>query len=261
MKVRLLSDLHLNRNNNKYLPIYKNDNVLTIIAGDVSNDINMTKTWLENNFKNVIFIEGNHIATSDNNKYSLKKLYSKYKKTFPINSNYCFLQNNYKVIDDYVFVGCTLWTDFSFVNTNNDNPWQTAIDYFDHSPTGKTFFRNWLGKKCHAHPKYFKKEFNKSIKFLKKTFKKFHDKKIFLIIHHPPSPQAIVKKYADWKYLSTTIVDIEPLIKNNPQIKYILHGHVHQSWNYNIGSTKVYCNPLGVEDENPQFKKDLIIEI
>jgi hypothetical protein len=38
---------------------------------------------------------------------------------------------------------------------------------------------------------------------------------------------------------------------------------VHQSHDYEINGVRILCNPLGrvEENENPNFKKDLIIEV
>ena len=42
-----------------------------------------------------------------------------------------------------------------------------------------------------------------------------------------------------------------------------LHGHTHESFDYNIKNTRVVCNPRGYinsPDLNKSFNKDLIID-
>jgi len=44
-------------------------------------------------------------------------------------------------------------------------------------------------------------------------------------------------------------------------VKLWIHGHTHDSFDYNIGDTRVVCNPVGYYKENDTWKKDLVIEI
>jgi hypothetical protein len=49
----------------------------------------------------------------------------------------------------------------------------------------------------------------------------------------------------------------------------LIHGHTHDSFDYNIGKCRVVCNPRGYPRsrdmasgyENPNFRSDLIIEV
>jgi len=64
--------------------------------------------------------------------------------------------------------------------------------------------------------------------------------------HHAPSSQSV----AEW-YKGDTIMngafrsDLEEFIMDRPQIRYWLHGHMHNNSNYWIGETRVVCNPRG----------------
>ena len=64
--------------------------------------------------------------------------------------------------------------------------------------------------------------------------------------HHAPSSQSV----AEW-FKSDTIMngafrsDLEEFIQDRPQIKYWLHGHMHNNSNYWVGETRVVCNPRG----------------
>jgi hypothetical protein len=39
--------------------------------------------------------------------------------------------------------------------------------------------------------------------------------------------------------------DLTDFILDRPQIKAWTHGHTHELFDYNIGSTRVICNPRG----------------
>jgi hypothetical protein len=40
-----------------------------------------------------------------------------------------------------------------------------------------------------------------------------------------------------------------------------VHGHVHASFDYRIGDTRVLANPQGHGDENPAFRPGLVVEV
>ena len=40
-----------------------------------------------------------------------------------------------------------------------------------------------------------------------------------------------------------------------------VHGHVHDSFDYQVGRTRVVSNPKGYEHENPSFVPGLVVEV
>jgi Icc-related predicted phosphoesterase len=104
-------------------------------------------------------------------------------------------------------------------------------------------------------------EFKKSLKFLKKTLKKFANKKVIVIVHHCVSKKAIVEKYLNYRYSNMVISELDKFFTKFDNIKLIVHGHTHASVNYQLGNIKVYCNPLGRHNENPFFNKNLFIDV
>jgi predicted phosphodiesterase len=110
MRLRVLSDLHLEDNDIKSIPVYDaNENdILTIVAGDLGGDLEKNCQYLTSNFSNCIFIGGNYICANPNNPRTIEQIREYYRQHFPVNNNITFLEKEYKIIDDYVFVGCTL---------------------------------------------------------------------------------------------------------------------------------------------------------
>jgi predicted phosphodiesterase len=107
MRLRIVSDLHLNKNGDDKPTFDINDDVLTIIAGDVSKNIDETYEYIHSNFKRAIFVEGNHLLYKNDN-IPIQDKYDELRKMFPIESDLTFLQNNYKIVGDYIFIGATL---------------------------------------------------------------------------------------------------------------------------------------------------------
>ena len=42
-----------------------------------------------------------------------------------------------------------------------------------------------------------------------------------------------------------------------------MHGHTHSSFDYVVPgtSTRIACNPMGYDDENPGFDSDMVVEV
>lgn len=72
-------------------------------------------------------------------------------------------------------------------------------------------------------------------------------KKLVVISHHAPSTQSIAAKYSsdptkmNYAYCS----QLDEFIHERPEIKLWIHGHTHDGFDYNIGETRVVCNPRG----------------
>ena len=61
MKIRILSDLHLDVNS-KYPFSLKDKDTFTILCGDTSGDPEITKKWIDDNIKSGVFVCGNHLV-------------------------------------------------------------------------------------------------------------------------------------------------------------------------------------------------------
>jgi hypothetical protein len=117
MKFQLVSDLHLDVNINHPFSLPSSD-IFTVIAGDVSAYMNDTVKWINSNVKNGVFIEGNHIGYN-NKKHSIQYWETQLEKAFPIDANVSYLRNNFKIVDDVVFVGGILFTDYKLDGESN----------------------------------------------------------------------------------------------------------------------------------------------
>jgi predicted phosphodiesterase len=105
MKIRILSDIHININH-RLAPKYNKDNILTLIAGDISKNTRDTIRYINKNFNDTIFIEGNHLFYD--HLIPINKKYEILHKKFPQSSNQTFLEQDYKVYQNHVIIGATL---------------------------------------------------------------------------------------------------------------------------------------------------------
>lgn len=264
MQIRVISDLHIDINSNIPLEYNKDDGIFTVIAGDISGKAEWTERWLGNNIGSGLFIEGNHIGYSDER--TIQELNTRYSIKYPIDSNVSYIHNAYKEVDGVLFVGATLWTDFkyktdhdpSMVEENKSIARMYMNDYrLNHVYGADGEYRN-------LDPDDVEKFNKESFGIIKKTVEANSWKKIVVVTHHAPSRMSISPRYGDEKTNPCYVNELEQFILDHPQIKLWIHGHMHDSFDYMIGTTRVLCNPRGYEelgDGNKTFDKDLIVEV
>lgn len=259
MKIRILSDIH-NDVNYKYPFRLADVDKFTIVAGDISGSVNDTIKWVNDNMRNGIIIGGNHSGYSESKK-SLQEIDRELADYYKLSDNVSYLQNAYKIIDDIVFIGATLWTDFKLYG-ENFQIWdmQNAIKYMNDYKYNHYENDEMIRL---LRPEDTLNMFNKSFEFIKNTVEKFKDKKIIVITHHAPSIKSIHSKYLNGYANACYASNLEQFILDNPNIKLWVHGHVHNNFDYMIGDTRVICNPRGYEmyQENFEFNSDLEVEV
>jgi Icc-related predicted phosphoesterase len=82
--------------------------------------------------------------------------------------------------------------------------------------------------------------------------------KVVVVGHHAPSNQSIKPKYRDDAIMNGAYSsDLSEFILDHPKIKFWIHGHTHDVFDYMIGPTRVLCNPrgyFGYEQRAYEFK-------
>lgn len=261
MKFRIFSDLHINinKNNNLLKELQRNtsDDVLNIIAGDISGNCFETIKWIQNYCKKALFVSGNHELAAYDDTNAIQEV-SNHFRNFLRSFQYYYLQNDFIGFDDILFVGCTLFTDYEYGEYHNEYNQHLALNYLNDFRFGDYLID---GKKYQLMPYHYKDLFNKSFEFLKNTIEKYKDYKIVVITHHGCSSKSISDKYQNHKLNASFISDLDDFILNHQQIKYWIHGHLHSNSDYKIGNTRIICNPLGYINENTNFNPNLILEL
>ncbi len=83
-----------------------------------------------------------------------------------------------------------------------------------------------------------------------------------VLTHHMPSIKSVNAKWAGDITNCFFYTNLEDIIKVK-QPKFWVHGHTHSPFDYQIGKTRVYCNPFGYprENENPGFWSRIVVEV
>jgi Icc-related predicted phosphoesterase len=86
---------------------------------------------------------------------------------------------------------------------------------------------------------------------------------VVVLGHHAPSFQSVHERYKhDWMMNGGYVSDLDDFILSQEKIKYFIHGHVHNSFDYMIGQCRVVCNPHGYGNENiTNFDPNLVIDV
>jgi predicted phosphodiesterase len=252
MRLHILSDLHIEFGDIK-LPKVSSD--IIVLAGDIhigTKGLN----WIKNKFKNkkVIYVLGNHEYY-----YNIIPELADVLKRKSEGTNIHVLENEELVIDNVVFLCCTLWTDFKLYDDT-----VSAIN------CSKSMMNDY--KLIRVMPGYryldtsdvidFHEE---SFEWLNKKVKEHCDKKIVIVTHNGPSIKSCLPIYKNDLLTASFVSNLEGFIKKS-NISLWIHGHTHNSADYMVGDTRIICNPRGYyrdfdTNENVGFKYDLTIKV
>lgn len=139
-------------------------------------------------------------------------------------------------VDDVLFIGSTLWTDF----LGNDEMSKRYVQFGlnDYRLIGVDHVKK-------ITPDFIYQEHKMSLAFIEDKVKQTKADKIVIFTHMAPSLKSLNKQHVgnglDGAYAS----DLEGFIQANPKIKVWVHGHTHQREDYKVGDTRILANQLG----------------
>jgi len=229
MNIGILSDLHVEFE--EYSEPFPECDVL-VLAGDLHDAQPSEHRRLLNNkinnFNNpIIRIKGNH------------EFYNTIESTINYNPmDDCFI----KVIDNIVFICAIGWSNPSDLSWNNTN------DKYINGITLKRI-REW--SKLHW-------------KFIEDSLELYRRQDTVVVTHYLPSERSVAPRFIG-NFLNPSFVSAhDELIKEYKPLLWI-HGHTHDSFDYNIGETRVVCNPRGYakngRNENDQFQPYKVVNV
>ncbi|MGY3581901.1 putative phosphohydrolase [Bradyrhizobium sp. USDA 4341] len=174
------------------------------------------------------------------------------------------------VIDGVRFVGATLWTDFRLfglgtlpqamaeaeVGLNDSRKIRTYENRNGKLPSGTRFRRARRFTPEHAMRRHERER-----RYLEKKLQESFDGPTVVVTHHGISPLSVPTRFKSDPLSPAFSSDLTSLV-NTYQPTLWLHGHVHDSFDYRIGSTRVVCNPTGYNHEpNPQYREGFVIDL
>ncbi len=247
--IQYISDIHLeyykdieidNLVKNKIIPIAP----ICVLAGDIGYPFEKSYEYflekISKKFIHVFIIHGNHEYYQIKHKKTMNEMLEKTKDITNKIHNLHFLDNSYYDLDEYRFVGTTLWSII-------ENPEFTVND--------SKQIKEFTVEKCNDL-------YAKNIIFIDDILKKsvIDNKKVIMITHHLPSFKLIDIKYAKYKeYNQCFASNCEDFIVK-PIICWIF-GHTHSPVNMLINNIPCIANPIGYPGENLNINFNKTIEI
>ncbi len=261
MRVSLVSDLHL-----EFCPISLPAGETLLLAGDImtAKQLSHPETLMEfiqffsevsSGYKQVYYIMGNHEHYHHRFENTLEKLRS-FLEQWP---NVRLLNNETVALTEKVnLFGGTLWT-----NYNNEDPNAMLVArqcMNDHRCIGYQTTRKFQPQDALAE--HYNTRFE-----LEKALAASPDKEFMVMTHHCPTFKSISPKYGNDPLNHAFSSELSAFILDNPRIKWWVHGHTHDSFDYMVGDCRVMCNPRGytrsqtVPPENKAFNPDFSFEV
>lgn len=167
-------------------------------------------------------------------------------------------------LDDVLFIGGTLWTDF-----NNGDPLamfhaKTAMN--DYHAIRNTASGN-SGGTYKFIPEHTFRDHGRMVQYIRHVIANRReqgktDARVIMIGHHAPSLQSIAEEYQGQDLMNANFAsDLSELILDSPEIALWIHGHTHNNFDYQVGSTRIVCNPrgyVGYESRTHKWKPQII---
>lgn len=231
MQVRIVSDLH---NDISDTPVsLPQDNVPVLVCGDVSNNIDDGIEWIRENVRQGFVVAGNHDSLYGG--LPIEDVHARLREAFPKDGPVVFLENDHVVQGDTVIVGATLWSEAEAQ--------QVSPGLFRMNDYNLGFVRNPDGSTRPFTPEEAHKRNKATLDYLSAICKKYPDKNIVVMTHHPPTERSLPanERGQGSEYAN----NLEAFIAAHPNIKVWAHGHVHEASNYQIGNCRVVSNPRG----------------
>lgn len=253
MKLHILSDLHLSVS--EFQPPCTGADLI-VLAGDIARPA-QALAWASALGKPVLYVPGNHEFYGSSPQATLGTL-----RALSAGTGVTILSDEQIVIGGVRFLGSTLWTDFELYGAGDglrDAQEQGAAMLRDFSrirldPPDEGLFQPHHSRALHL----------RSRAWLAARLAEPFAGNTVVITHHAPSPRSVHPRFAESPINPCFVSDLEPLMSGE-HARLWIHGHTHNSFDYQVQGTRVLCNPRGYcpgsMTENPTFDPALVVDL
>jgi predicted phosphodiesterase len=261
MKIQIASDLHLDFLEHRfpdYRAIERTDADVLVIAGDIhrhTRAIAAFRDWQAP----VIYVHGNHEPYGAHYGETVRAM-----RLASAGTNVHYLECDVYVQDGVRFLGCCMWTDYRLI------PQETlgAMEEAEKCLNDHRLIRTDEGLLTARDAAWMHAQ---SRTWLERKLEEPFDGATVVITHHAPHARSIHPRFAESRLNPAFVSDLTPLVR---KADLWIHGHVHDSFDYQVDGTRVIANPRGyalnyknaaslevLDWENPRFIPDLVIDL
>ena len=274
MKIRVLSDLHLECDEPEVIPHAQAD--LIVLAGDIHNHAEGIR-WAAETFADsvpIVYVPGNH-EYYDGEFGALEVAM----RDAASSVEHVHYLNNAALVDPggrWRVLGTTLWTDFELFGASSEAvdasiaaaekvmldfrgpiqvAWPSSTPAASAASGTPRLFTPADTLALHAHAR----------EWLERELAKPFSGKTVVVTHHAPHRDSLAEQFASDLASAGFVSHLTDLV--GPPIDLWIHGHTHTPFDYVANGTRVVCNPRGYIDrrrnrlENPLFDWNKIVEV
>lgn len=282
MRIWTISDLHLtNTNPSEFGSRLKIPNAgICALAGDICDDLEAGIRWVGAVIAPhmpVVMVLGNHdyfgrsltTAVKEAREIALDAVVKRDSRGNPTLDASGNIQRHHPIfiLDDDAelvlrnegvrFVGATMWTDFAVLASEDDD--HDAIRQQTMEAMAKSMpeygnvylFRDPKGivpPQSMRPVDAFSAHDASRKALIRKLAKPFRGQTV-VMTHHAPHPRSISTYFGDNKLTPGFVSDMSDVMERYEPDLWI-HGHVHESFDYQVGITRIFCHAQG---RNPKF--------
>lgn len=247
MKLHILNDLHIEFEDFAPPDI---DADVVVLAGDIGVGMDGLR-WAEDRFPDrpVIYVPGNH-EFYHHDIAQIEELKAQAPDHIHV------LNDDQVIIDRVRFLGSILWTDFALFG---------EADRFFAMRQARQHMTDFSIIQIHGQrftPEDAIRLHMASRDWLMAMLAQPFAGMTVVVTHHAPSSQSVHPRYANDLLTPSFASNLENLMDGDRATLWV-HGHMHESCDYEIFGSRVVCNPRGYAPNalNPDFRPDLVVEL
>lgn len=265
MKLLVYSDLHLDHG--PFNPVLPDGNRvddeadLVVLAGDIDNGIKGIR-WARETFPNkaVVYVLGNHEFYGGHWDRTLDKA-----RELATQHEVNLLENDSLKVGEITFLGASMWTDFRLFGEDRFTAFAEArarMNDYRQIKISRSAELYWVKSK-HLIPDLTSRRHRSSLEWLDSQLDGADPQNTVIISHHAPHLNSIPPEYKEDILSCCYASDLSSYMG---KAKFWIHGHVHDSVDYELHGTRVISNPRGYKlrsgkNQNLSFEKRYLVDV
>ena len=265
MKMLIYSDLHLDMHpiDLQVRPELLHTVDVVVLAGDITEGTAGLR-WARNTFPNtaIVYVDGNHEFYGQHWEKHIDAM-----RALAAEREVHYLENDSITIEGVRFLGCSLWTDFALHGVEAKLEAMSAArrrmnDYqlIKISAPQEMYWQ----RKHRLFPAMAARRHDESRQWLQEQLSQGDPQHTVVVTHHAPHAGSISQKHLGNELSPAYASDLTSLMGKT---KLWIHGHIHESVDYQVNSTRVVSNPRGYKFEfgkgmeNEAFREDFHLDV
>ena len=265
MKLLVYSDLHLDFHADEIKPSaeFMQGIDAVVLAGDITEGTTGLR-WARETFPDtaIVYVDGNHEFYSQHWDRHLDVM-----RTLATEHDIHYLENDTITINGVRFLGCSLWTDYALSGADS------TLEAMSAARQGMNDYKRikidspremYWQRKHRLFPAMAARRHAQSRQWLDEQLSQGEAQSTVVVTHHAPHPKSIPKEFVGHHLSPCYASDLTALMGKSA---LWIHGHVHDSVDYEVNGTRVISNPRGYKHksnggpQNPAFRIEFGVEL